>query len=216
MKKLATVALTAALAFTALDVPANAATAKIVLKNNVLVHTSTGKIVKGFKVYKNRLYKDGHIYLSRKKYGKGANMQLYYKGKLDKGFYMTRDTKYVFRDGKLIKGNYTYYQGNGQMDYKDGVLVSTTYSKYIGKDIYLYKDGKLRKGPYVIKYDDGEDDAEFIVYRLFIDGKVPTGIHTGTYKNVTYTFKDGLTKHLFFYKALLKFNVDITYKNRTS
>lgn len=213
MKKIATVALTTALAFIAVDVPANAATAKLGLKNNVLVQMSTGKVVKGFKVYKNRLYKEGNIYLSRKKYGKGANMQLYYKGKLDKGFYMTRDTKYVFRDGKLIKGNYTHYQGNGQMDYKDGIRISSTYITYIGKDIYLYQDGKLRKGPHVMKYDDGEDDAEFIVYRLFIDGKVPTGIHTGTYKNITYTFKDGLTKNPFFYKGKVYVNGQVAEAN---
>lgn len=104
MKKLMAIAVATALTSTVVSGPAVDAATTVKLKNNKLVYAKTGKVVKGYKVYKKKLYKNGKLTTGRVKYGKGKNMKLYYNGSLAKGTYVTKDGKYLFVNGSLEKG----------------------------------------------------------------------------------------------------------------
>lgn len=110
------------------------------------MYTKTGKVVKGYKVYKKKLYKDGKLSTGRVKYGKGKNMKLYYNGTLQKGFYRTKDHQYIFSNGSLQKGSFTTYDIGLVEVYKDGVRTNKIYIK----DDKLYDNNKLKKGKFVI------------------------------------------------------------------
>ena len=164
---------------------------KFKLKNNVLVHADTGKVVKGYQVYKEKLYKDGVLATGRVKYGKVPNMKLYRNGILEQGLYIAKDYKYAFKDGSLIKGNYTYETEIGvDAIFKDGVLTHLMELK----DNTLYDNGKIHRGRYVLNtyaYDENEIDGTYL--QLFINGKLATGYEEGTYQGETYMFKNGVT-----------------------
>lgn len=124
MKKTMTIAAIAATALTMATIDSTAA-ATVTLKNGQLVYSDTGKIVSGYKVYKNKLYKNGVLTTGRVKYGTGANMKLYKDGTLEKGIYITANSKYIFKDGSLIKGVYKHETNHTQdLIFKDGVLTN--------------------------------------------------------------------------------------------
>lgn len=164
---------------------------KFTFKKGVLVHTSTGKVVKGYQVYKEKLYKDGVLTKGRVKYGKVPDMKLYRDGVLEKGLYVAKGYKYVFKDGVLLKGAYTDETENGvDAIFEDGVLSHLIEMKN-GK---LYDNGKLHKGRYVLnRYEYEENEIDGNVLRLFINGELATGYEKATYKGETYLFKDGYT-----------------------
>lgn len=135
------------------------------------MYSDTGKIVSGYKVYKNKLYKNGVLTTDRVKYGTGANMKLYKDGTLAKGIYITANSKYIFKDGSLIKGVYKHETNHTQdLIFKDGVLTN----KIIVDNYKLYDNSKLKKRPYVIiEYNTyGNDDDDRLYLFLYVEGKV--------------------------------------------
>lgn len=159
------------------------------LKNGLLVNKKTGKTVKGYQVYNEKLYKDGKLTTGHVKYGKVPNMKLYYNGALKKGIYITKDYQYAFKDGALMKGDYKY-EGWHDAFYKDGVLTHLMELK--DGATLLYDNGKLHQGRYIYNlYEDGLSKGD-VELKLFINGKLATGYEEETYDGKTYLFKDGL------------------------
>lgn len=179
------IAVATALTSTVVSGPAVDAATTVKLKNNKLVYAKTGKVVKGYKVYKKKLYKNGKLTTGRVKYGKGKNMKLYYNGSLAKGTYVTKDGKYRFVNGSLDKGKKTFYNLQENNTYENGVRTH----HIITKNGKLYDNNKLKKGKHVIL--DYEWDREFL--SLYIDGHLAKGLHKGKYggDGKTYLFKDG-------------------------
>ena len=169
-------------------------TSKFKLKNNILVHAATGKVVKGYQEYQKNLYKNGELAPGRVKYGKVPDMKLYRNGILEKGDYITKDYKYVFKDGVLLNGTYKYESQEGEgltAIYKDGVL--THYIEL--KNNKLYDNGKLYKGNYVLssyQYLVDYDEPTSTYLRLFINGTLASGYKEAMYKGETYLFKNGV------------------------
>lgn len=164
------------------------------LKNNTLVYRATGKIVKGYQVYQQKLYKDGKLKIGRIKYGKVPNMKLYRNGVLEKGIYISKGYKYAFKDGSLIQGDYKYENPQFGVNaiFKDGVLVHLLELKKINNGpIILYDNGKLHKGRYAFNFFTESDRPDSINLGLFINGKLATGYEKATYNDETYMFKDG-------------------------
>ena len=101
-------------------------------KKNVLVDKSTGKAVKGFKVYKGKLYKNGKLNQGYAVVGSGASMKLYYNAKLKKGLKTAKHKQYLFENGRLTKKlvefkSLFYYKGQLANETIDGVTY--TYGK---------------------------------------------------------------------------------------
>ena len=156
MKKMVTGALALTMLFTTTQMKPEQVQAATIGINDKgeLVTLSTGKIVKGYKVYKKRLYKDGLLAKGRVKYGTGDNLRLYHNGFLQSGLYFTKDNKYAFKNGSLIKGIYVrdgLYQKH--MTYTDGRITSLIEMK----DNKLYENGKLKKGDFVMVDDIGNE-----------------------------------------------------------
>lgn len=102
-------------------------------KKNVLVDKSTGKAVKGFKVYKGKLYKNGKLNKGYAVVGSGASMKLYYNATLKKGLKTAKQNQYLFENGKLTKKlvefkSFFYYKGQ----LAEGTIDGVTYTA--GKD----------------------------------------------------------------------------------
>lgn len=190
MKKTTAIAATTALICTMVGAEHTSAAAAMTIKSGKLVYKWTGKIVKGYKVYHQKLYKNGVLTKGRVKYGKGSNMKLYRNGVLEKGIVVTKDQKYIFKNGALIKGIYTYEVKPGQaLIFKNGVRTN----RLEVRNNQLYDNGKLKKGTYVInayEYDEGEPIDHYPM--LFVDGKLSTNTMFATYKGQSYLFKDGV------------------------
>lgn len=162
VKSAAAVALVAS-AVTAVAPGASAASYKVNAKDQ-LVSSSTGKLVKGWKVFGGKLYKNGKL-APAKKYkiiGKGAAQRLYYGPTLKKGYKTANSKALLFKDGKLADG-----------------------WKQAGKNERLYKNGKLDKG-YTV-YTNVEGDKF-----LYLNGKLKKGDKTATRAGETLLFTDGL------------------------
>ncbi|WP_010287491.1 hypothetical protein [Kurthia massiliensis] len=167
------------------------------LKNNSLVYKATGKVVKGYQVYKEKLYKDGKLTTGRIKYGKVPNMKLYRNGVLEKGIYISKGYKYAFKDGSLIQGDYEYEDETGLRTnalFKNGVLTHLLELK--NGATRLYDNGSLHKGRYVFNMYDGLGSRSNIDLRLFINGKLATG-----YEKLRITMKRICLKTVKFVKA---------------
>lgn len=163
IKSAAAVALTASVVATAAAPQASAAAYKV-NKKDQLVSSSTGKLVKGWKVFGGKLYKNGKL-APAKKYkiiGKGAAQRLYYGPTLKKGYKTANSKTLLFKDGKLADG-----------------------WKQAGKNERLYKNGKLDKG-YTV-YTNVEGDKF-----LYLNGKLKKGDKTATRAGETLLFTDGL------------------------
>ena len=162
VKSAAAVALTASVVATAVAPGASAASYKTNAKDQ-LVHTKSGKLVKGWKVFGGKLYKNGKL-APAKKYkiiGTGAAQQLFYGPTLKKGYKTANSKTLLFKDGKLADG-----------------------WKQAGKGERLYKNGKLDKGYTVFNDVEGE---KF----LYQNGYLKKGLKTATRGGETNLFKDG-------------------------
>ena len=133
MKKIMLSTMVAAVGLTLIAPTASEAASKEKLnKKNVLVDKSTGKAVKGFKVYKGKLYKNGKLNKGYAVVGSGASMKLYYNAKLKKGLKTAKHKQYLFENGRLTKKlvefkSLFYYKGQLANETIDGVTY--TYGK---------------------------------------------------------------------------------------
>jgi hypothetical protein len=106
------------------------------VKNGKLVSAKTGKIVRGYKVYKSILYKNGKKYTGSYKnyrYKSGKKLTGSYNGYLYKNGTKLTGTYngYLYKNGKKLTGAYNGYQ------YKSGKKLTGT------KDGITYQDGKV-------------------------------------------------------------------------
>ncbi|RUS55612.1 hypothetical protein QI30_11880 [Kurthia sp. 3B1D] len=194
IKSAAAVALTASVVATAAP-GASAASYKTNAKDQ-LVHTSTGKLVKGWKVFGGKLYKNGKL-APAKKYkiiGTGAAQKLFYGPTLKKGYKTANSKTLLFKDGKLADG--WKQAGKNERLYKNGKLDKgyTVYTNVEG-DKFLYQNGKLKKGQKTatrggetLLFVDGKLAKGYVLHEasktLYNNGKVAQGL-------VQYPEKDG-------------------------
>lgn len=167
VKSAAAVALTASVVATAVAPGASAASYKTNSKDQ-LVYTKSGKLVKGWKVFGGKLYKNGKL-APAKKYkiiGTGAAQQLFYGPTLKKGYKTANSKTLLFKDGKLADG--WKQAGKGERLYKNGKLDKgyTVFTNVEG-DKFLYQNGYLKKGQKTATRG-GETN-------LFVDGKLAKG-----------------------------------------
>lgn len=187
IKSAAAVALTASVVATAAAPGASAASYKTNAKDQ-LVHTSTGKLVKGWKVFGGKLYKNGKL-APAKKYkiiGTGAAQKLFYGPTLKKGYKTANSKTLLFKDGKLADG--WKQAGKNERLYKNGKLDKgyTVYTNVEG-DKFLYQNGKLKKGQKTatrggetLLFVDGKLAKGYVLHEasktLFNNGKVAEGL----------------------------------------
>lgn len=238
IKSAAAVALTASVVATAAP-GASAASYKTNAKDQ-LVHTSTGKLVKGWKVFGGKLYKNGKL-APAKKYkiiGTGAAQKLFYGPTLKKGYKTANSKTLLFKDGKLADG--WKQAGKNERLYKNGKLDKgyTVYTNVEG-DKFLYQNGKLKKGQKTatrggetLLFVDGKLAKGYVLHEasktLFNNGKVAEGLvkypetdgkfyndgklADGEINGVTY--KDGVivAKDVASVKAINDTTVEVTFK----
>lgn len=160
------------------------AASKYKVSNGKLLNAKTGKAVKGYVVYKSKLYYNGKVKKGYKTVGTGKSIKLYYNGTLKKGYKTARDNKLLFFNGKLKKGYKTAL--SGEYLYKNGFL-NKGYKVYgdVDKSPVLYYNGKLKSG-----YKTANNGT-----LLFYNGKLKAGYKTA--KGGTVLYKEGrLTKGL--------------------
>lgn len=175
-------------------VQADVQAASYQLKNGVLIDKKTKKVVKGYVLYKERLYYNGKLnkgyvvyknklYKNSKKnvgyaiVGIGNDMRLYYNTKLKKGTKKARNNTLLFKDGVLLKG--IRQTKDFKYIYRDGFLISGVYQTNDKR--YLYINGKLSTKIIEIYARD------YTLY-LYEKGQLATG--TKQYKEGT--FVDGV------------------------
>ena len=127
-KQLTAIALSTAMFTSAIAMAPGVTNAKTTYKivNGKLVDIKTKKVVKGYKTYNGKLYKDGKLF-------KGIYKNTYYnKGK--KASYWYNDVYY--HQGKP----YTGYSGQQKLRFKDGLPLTGEYNKI------LFEDGKRFNG----------------------------------------------------------------------
>ena len=195
VKSAAAVALTASVVATAVAPGASAASYKTNSKDQ-LVYTKSGKLVKGWKVFGGKLYKNGKL-APAKKYkiiGTGAAQKLFYGPTLKKGYKTANSKTLLFKDGKLADG--WKQAGKNERLYKNGKLDKgyTVYTNVEG-DKFLYQNGYLKKGQKTatrggetLLFVDGKLAKGYVLHEasktLFNNGKVAEGL-------VKYPEKDG-------------------------
>ncbi|GEM_PF-1897439 len=238
IKSAAAVALTASVVVTAAP-GASAASYKTNAKDQ-LVHTSTGKLVKGWKVFGGKLYKNGKL-APAKKYkiiGTGAAQKLFYGPTLKKGYKTASSKTLLFKDGKLADG--WKQAGKGERLYKNGKLDKgyTVYTNVEG-DKFLYQNGYLKKGQKTanrggetLLFVDGKLAKGYVLHEasktLFNNGKVAEGLVKYPEKDGKFyndgklangeingaTYKDGVlvAKDVASVKAINDTTVEVTFK----
>lgn len=101
------------------------AASKQVVKKGKLVNSKTGKVIKGFAVYKNNLYKDGKLHTAKTNQvvSTASGLKLFYQSKLKKGQKVVSYNKksYLFTNGVLKKG----IQKSGKNYYENGQRVQS-------------------------------------------------------------------------------------------
>lgn len=177
---------------------ANNASAKTLDKDGLL-KTNKGKVVMGYHVFEEKLYKDGRLSKGYAVIGKGAKAKLYYNGSLKKGYKTAQKKTLLFKDGVLVKG---YKQaGKNERLYKNGRL-ATGYCVHKAADgtTYLYQNGVLKKGykkatrnDEVTLFLDGRVAQGFAEFqkRLYENGKLNSGMKE--YKNILYKDSEPFT-----------------------
>ena len=187
VKSAAAVALTASVVATAVAPGASAASYKTNSKDQ-LVYTKSGKLVKGWKVFGGKLYKNGKL-APAKKYkiiGTGAAQKLFYGPTLKKGYKTANSKTLLFKDGKLADG--WKQAGKNERLYKNGKLDKgyTVYTNVEG-DKFLYQNGYLKKGQKTatrggetLLFVDGKLAKGYVLHEasktLFNNGKVAEGL----------------------------------------
>lgn len=195
VKSAAAVALTASVVATAAAPGASAASYKVNSKDQ-LVYSKSGKLVKGWKVFGGKLYKNGKL-APAKKYkiiGSGAARQLFYGPTLKKGYKTAINKTLLFKDGKLADG--WKQAGKNERLYKNGKLDKgyTVYTDVEGEK-FLYQNGYLKKGQKTatrggetLLFVDGKLAKGYVLHEasktLYNNGKVAKGL-------VQYPEKDG-------------------------
>lgn len=171
------------------------AASKYKVSNGQLVNAKTGKVVKGYVVFKSKLYYNGKLKKGYKTVGSGKTIKLYYNGSLKKGYKTANNKKLLFFNGSLKKGYKT--AGDGERLYKDGQL-DKGYEVYgdIDKDPSLYYNGYLKSG-----YKTANNAT-----LLFYNGKLKEGYKTAS--NETRLYKDGRIP-----KGLVKADVNKKFYN---
>ncbi|MGG1397303.1 immunoglobulin-like domain-containing protein [Bacillus salipaludis] len=112
-----------------IDAPVAGAQTTYKVSHNKLINAKTKKVVKGYKTYKNKLYKDGKLYT-------GVYHSItYYKGNKFTGLKKGK----LYKSGKLVS-TYTLYKGKL---YKKGGALNKGRVVYKGK---LYNGHALNKG----------------------------------------------------------------------
>ena len=177
IKTAAAVALGASVVATAVAPGAASAATTYKLKSGKLVNAKTGKVVKGYKVYKSTLYKDG-----KKAKGYVTSGKVLYKN--GKKFTGLRSAKY-YKAGKVATGTYkgVYYKTGKKFTglksgvyYKSGVKGTGSY-----KSVY-YKNGKKHTGLVGATYykagKKGTGSYKGIEYK---SGKAVNGLSGDTY-----------------------------------
>ena len=135
-KQLTAIALSTTMFVSAVAIAPGVTNAKTTYKivNGKLVNAKTKKVVKGYKTYQNKLYKDGKLF-------KGLYKDTYYnKGKKASYWYK----KVYYHQGKP----YTGYSGQQKLRFKDGEPVTGVYNKILfedGKRFNGWKDSKYYK-----------------------------------------------------------------------
>ena len=127
-KQLTAIALSATMLASAVAVTPGVASAKTTYKivNGKLVDAKTKKVVKGYKMFNGKLYKDGKLFKGIYKetyYNKGKKASYWYEG-------------IYYHQGKP----YTGYSGQQKLRFDDGLPLTGTYKKI------LFEDGKRFKG----------------------------------------------------------------------
>lgn len=151
------------------------------VSNGKLIDAQTKKVVKGYKTYKNKLYKDGKLFT-------GLYKETYYK-KGKKASYWYKDVYY--HQGKP----YTGYSGIQKLRFKDGTPLTGTYSNI------LFEDGKRFKG---WKDDKYYTNGKLANGNVTINGKVykfKNGVKqsfelTIMHTNDTHAHLDGIAKRV--------------------
>lgn len=239
VKSAAAVALTASVVATAAAPGASAASYKTNAKDQ-LVYTKSGKLVKGWKVFGGKLYKNGKL-APAKKYkiiGTGAAQKLFYGPTLKKGYKTANSKTLLFKDGKLADG--WKQAGKNERLYKNGKLDKgyTVYTNVEG-DKFLYQNGKLKKGQKTatrggetLLFVDGKLAKGYVLHEasktLFNNGKVAEGLvkypetdgkfyNDGKLANGEIngaTYKDGVlvAKDVASVKAINDTTVEVTFK----
>ena len=141
---------------------AHAASKPYKVVKNQLVHKKTGKLIKGYVVFKGKLYKNGKLNKGYAKIGTGKSMKLYYNANLKKGYKKANGKTLLFHNGILAKG---------QVQTKDQKS--------------LYVNGKLANGTFVYENLEGN------VF-LYENGQLSKGIKTAAYESITCLFNDGV------------------------
>lgn len=239
IKSAAAVALTASVVATAAAPGASAASYKTNAKDQ-LVYTKSGKLVKGWKVFGGKLYKNGKL-APAKKYkiiGTGAAQKLFYGPTLKKGYKTANSKTLLFKDGKLADG--WKQAGKNERLYKNGKLDKgyTVFTNVEG-DKFLYQNGYLKKGQKTatrggetLLFVDGKLAKGYVLHEasktLFNNGKVAQGLvkypeTDGKYYNNGkladgeingVTYKDGVivAKDVASVKAINDTTVEVTFK----
>ena len=134
VKPLTSVAIVAALMASSLGVPTTNAKAasqsNVIVSKGKLISKSTGKLVKGIRIYKGKVYKDGILLTGLYKsiyykaglkatgwFGTGSNRKYYEKGKPLTGFNKTTNDLYI--KGKLATATW-YGEGKNRKWYEKG------------------------------------------------------------------------------------------------
>lgn len=154
------------------------AASKYKVSHGKLVNAKTGKLVKGYVVFKSKLYHNGKLNKGYKTVGSGKTIKLYHDGSLKKGYKTARNNKLLFHNGSLKTG--FKVAGNGERLYKDGHLAKG-YEVYgdVNENPSLYYNGYLKQGYKTANHEE----------LLFYNGKLKKGYKTA--KKDKYLYKNG-------------------------
>lgn len=209
------------------------AASKYKVSHGKLVNAKTGKVVKGYVVFKSKLYHNGKLRQGYKTVGTGKSIKLYFNGSLKKGYKTARNNKLLFQNGSLKKGWKT--AGAGERLYKNGFL-SKGYEVYgdLDKSPSLYYNGYLKSGYKTannasllfyngklkaglkdakggtVLYDNGRLSKGLVEFKekFYNDGKLANGEIDGV------VYKDGkVVAGVATLKALNATTVEVSFKN---
>lgn len=204
MKKIILSTMVAAVGLTLVAPTASEAASNVELnKKKVLVKKSTGKAVKGFKVYKGNLYKNGKLNKGYAVVGSGATMKLYYNTKLKKGLKTAQHKQYLFEDGKLTKTlvefkGLFYYKGQlahgtiAGVTYTYGKNTSDTSAEQFVKNVQVAIENKGDTAAIITAYleENKQDTSAYrsLKYAENVNAILPAFLKTGSVQEIVASF----------------------------